>query len=84
MTKRQEKILDDIYNDDKIASIKWNSVISLLKALDAIIQERKGSRVCVKLNSCRAVFHKPHPEKELCKAAVKSLRAFLTSAGINR
>ena len=82
MNKRQEKTLDDIYNDDKIASIKWSSVISLLRALGAIIQEREGSRVCVKLNSCRAVFHKPHPEKELCRAAVRSLREFLTSAGV--
>ncbi|WP_308189086.1 MULTISPECIES: type II toxin-antitoxin system HicA family toxin [Nostoc] len=30
----------------------------------------------------RATFHRPHPEKETDKGAVKSMRRFLTEAGI--
>ncbi|WP_363318184.1 hypothetical protein [Nostoc sp. NMS4] len=30
----------------------------------------------------RAIFHRPHPEKETDKGAVKSMRRFLTEAGI--
>jgi hypothetical protein len=30
-----------------------------------------GSRVRMKLNDVKAVFHQPHPEKEIDKGAVK-------------
>ena len=33
-------------------------------------------------NDVVAVFHRPHPQKEIDKGAVKSLRRFLTEAGI--
>lgn len=36
----------------------------------------------VVLNEIRAVFHRPYPEKETDKGAVKSLRRFLTEAGV--
>ena len=32
--------------------------------------------------ACGAVFHRPHPRKETEKGAVKSVRRFLTKAGI--
>jgi hypothetical protein len=38
--------------------------------------------VRVALNDVRAVFHRPHPRKETDKGAVKSVRRFLTEAGV--
>ncbi len=34
------------------------------------------------LNGVRAVFHRPHPQKETDKGAVVSMRRFLKEAGI--
>ncbi|MFN6309943.1 MAG: type II toxin-antitoxin system HicA family toxin, partial [Planctomyces sp.] len=34
------------------------------------------------LNDVRAVFHRPHPQKETDKGAVRSMRRFLTEAGV--
>ncbi|BAI89981.1 putative HicA protein [Arthrospira platensis NIES-39] len=36
----------------------------------------------VALNGVKAVFHEPHPEKEMGKGAVKSVREFLEDAGV--
>jgi hypothetical protein len=55
---------------------------SLFKALGAEVTEGNGSRVRVYLNDVRAVFHRPHPEKETDKGALKSVRRFLIEAGV--
>ena len=34
------------------------------------------------MNGQRAVFHRPHPDKNTDKGAVKSVRKFLENAGI--
>ncbi len=56
---------------------------SLFLALGAEITEGSGSRVRIALNGVRLVFHRPHPEKETDKGAVKSIRRFLLEAGFN-
>ncbi|MGB5301981.1 MAG: type II toxin-antitoxin system HicA family toxin [Gemmatimonadota bacterium] len=56
--------------------------MSLLGALGATVSERAGSRVAVKLNDRVAVFHRPHPRPEMGRAAVRALRRFLESAGV--
>jgi hypothetical protein len=38
--------------------------------------------VRVVLNGTRAVFHRPHPGKEMNKGAIRSLRLFLTNAQV--
>ncbi|MCC5933025.1 MAG: type II toxin-antitoxin system HicA family toxin [Balneolales bacterium] len=48
----------------------------------AELSEGSGSRIRVALNGVRAVFHRPHPEKETDKGALKSVRRFLKEAGI--
>ena len=45
--------------------------------------EGSGSRVRIALNGVRSVFHRPHPEKEIDKGAVKSVGRFLLEAGFN-
>lgn len=54
----------------------------MLEAAGAVITEGSGSRVRTALNGVRAVFHRPHPQKETDKGAVKSLRRFLIEAGV--
>ena len=51
-------------------------------ACEAEISEGAGSRVRVALNGMRAVFHRPPPQKETDKGAIKSVRRFLSEAGI--
>jgi hypothetical protein len=57
-------------------------VESLFRAAGAEVSEGRGSRVRVSLNSVDAVFHRPHPEKETDKGALKSVRRFLSEAGV--
>jgi len=79
---KQKKTLDKIFHNPVKSSVLWADVESLLRAFDAQIEEGSGSRVCVMLNSVVAVFHRPHPQKEVDKGALKSVRHFLTNAGV--
>jgi hypothetical protein len=64
------------------ASILWADIEKLFAALDAELSEGSGSRLRVKLNGVRAVFHRPHPQKTTDKGAVSSVRRFLENAGV--
>ena len=64
------------------SSILWSDIERLLIALGAEVTEGRGSRVRIALKGVRAVFHRPHPQKETNKGAVVSMRRFLTEAGI--
>ncbi len=81
MHKKQQKILRQIFDDPVRADVKWSDIESLRKGLGAEISEGRGSRVRIFLNGVRAVFHRPHPEKECDKGALKSIRRFLQEAG---
>ncbi len=82
MNTKQRRTLESILADPVRADIPWRDVEALFVALGAIVRQGAGSRICVALNDVRAVFHRPHPEKETDKGAVKSVRRFLESAGI--
>jgi hypothetical protein len=82
MTKNQRRILEGIFEDPVRANIAWHDVESLLKALGAELTQGRGSRVRVALGEVKAVFHEPHPEKEIAKGMVRSLRDFLINAGV--
>lgn len=79
---RHRKALTAIFDDPVRADVSWVSVERLLLALGAEISEGRGSRVRIHLHGVRAVFHRPHPRKETDKGALKSVRRFLRSAGI--
>jgi hypothetical protein len=51
-------------------------------ALGAELTEGNGSRLRVALKGIRATFHKPHPEKEVRKKAVRDIRGFLIEAEV--
>jgi len=82
LNNKQRKILEAIFTDPIPANINWQDIESLFTALGATITQGQGSRVRILLNEVRAVFHEPHPQKETDKGAVKSVREFLTKAGI--
>jgi len=71
-----------VYKNPTQANILWSDIEGLLAALGAELSEGSGSRVRVKLNEVRAVFHRPHPQKTTDKGAVNSLRRFLVNAGV--
>lgn len=75
-------MLDAVFTDPALAGIDWRDIEALFQACGAEISEGSGSRVRVALNGVRAVFHRPHPQKETDKGAVKSVRRFLSEAGI--
>jgi hypothetical protein len=74
--------LEAVFATPVRAGIAWRDIEALFVACGAEISEGQGSRVRVALNGVRAVFHRPHPQKETDKGAVKSVRRFLTEAEI--
>ena len=84
MNSKNKRIYQKIYTDPVSADIKWSDIESLFVALGATISEGDGSRVRVLLNGERAVFHRPHPDANTDKGAVKSVRRFLNNAGTGK
>ncbi|MBS0643030.1 MAG: type II toxin-antitoxin system HicA family toxin [Proteobacteria bacterium] len=74
--------LKAIFAEPVKANIAWRDIEVLFIACGAEISEGSGSRVRVALNGARAVFHRPHPQKETDRGAVKSVRRFLAEAGL--
>lgn len=79
---KQRRTLEAIFEDPVRSNIAWRDIESMLEAAGAEIAEGSGSRLRIALNGVRAVFHRPHPQKETDKGAVKSVRRFLTEAGV--
>jgi HicA toxin of bacterial toxin-antitoxin, len=82
LNRKQLETLASIFQDRVRSDIAWRDAESLLRALGAEITEGKGSRVRIALHGRKATFHEPHPRKEMVKGAVRSLRSFLMSAGV--
>ncbi len=82
MNKRQRATMAAIFALPVRANVNWADIESLLVALGAEVTEAAGSRVRVKLNGIRAVFHRPHPERETDKGALIAVREFLQRAGV--
>ena len=82
MQNRHRRTLASIFENPIRADVAWSDIETLLRALGAEITEGRGSRVRIVLNGVRAVFHRPHPQKETDKGALRSMRRFLTEAGV--
>ncbi len=82
LNKKHRKTLQSIFEDPVHSDIAWKDIEKLLVALGSELHEGRGSRVRIHLNGIRAVFHRPHPQKVIDKGALKSMRRFLTEAGI--
>ena len=82
MNRKHLKTLQAVYTDPVRSDILWRDIEALFVALGGEVSEGSGSRVRVYLNGVRAVFHRPHPRPGTGKGAVKSVRRFLTEAGV--
>jgi HicA toxin of bacterial toxin-antitoxin, len=82
MNNKQKETLEVLRRDPTPADLKWDDVESLFKALGAEVSQGNGSRIRVVLNGVRAVFHQPHPSKEVKKSSVRAIRTFLENANI--
>ncbi len=82
MNTKQRKVLQSLFENPPPGNILWVDVENLLVACGAEITEGRGSRIRVAIHGVRAVFHRPHPQKEASKGLVKSLRNVLIEAGI--
>ncbi len=79
---KHQVTLEAVFADPARAGIVWRDIEALLVACGAEISEGNGSRVRVALKGVRAVFYRPHPQKETDKGAVKPVRRFLAEAQI--
>jgi hypothetical protein len=82
MNSKNQKTLESLFKKPIPANILWIDIENLFVSLGATITEGSGSRIRVKLNEVRAVFHRPHPEKVTDKGTVNSVRRFLENAGV--
>ncbi|MCB9136776.1 MAG: type II toxin-antitoxin system HicA family toxin [Caldilineaceae bacterium] len=82
MQRKHQRALNAIFSQPERTNIAWADIEALFVALDAELSEGRGSRIRVALNDVRAVFHRPHPQKETDRGAVKSVRRFLNEAGV--
>ena len=82
LNRKHQKVLDSIFVEPVRSNVIWNDIEKLLSTLGAEISEGHGSRVRFYLNGVRAIFHRPHPKKEIDKGALKSMKRFLTEAGV--
>jgi len=82
LSGKHHATLEAVFADPVRASIPWRDIEALFIAAGGEVSEGQGSRVRVALNGVRAVFHRPHPQKETDKGAVKSVRRFLIEAEI--
>ncbi|MFM7165322.1 MAG: type II toxin-antitoxin system HicA family toxin [Planctomycetaceae bacterium] len=83
MGPKHRRTLEAIFKDPVRSNITWRDIETMLAAAGAEITAGSGSRVRIALSGVRAVFHRPHPlQKETDKGAVRSMRRFLTEAGV--
>lgn len=82
MQSKHRKTLQAIFTNPVPSNILWTDIEHVLIACGAEISAGRGSRVRIALHGVRAVFHRPHPQKETDKGAVMSMRRFLTEAGV--
>ena len=82
LSGKHRKTLQAIFAEPVRANVKWTDIEHLLRALGAVLTEGRGSRIRIYLQGVRAVFHRPHPQPNTNKGALKSMRHFLRQAGV--
>jgi hypothetical protein len=82
LSSKHLKTLHAVFDDPIRSDVEWTDIENLLIAVGGELSEGRGSRVRIYFNQGRAVFHRPHPQKEADKGALKSMKPFLTEAGV--
>jgi hypothetical protein len=70
LSQRRRATPEGVFKIPVQATIAWRDIEALFVACGGEIGEGHGSRVRVALKGVRAVFHRPHPQKETDKGAV--------------
>lgn len=84
LSRRHRGTLAAIFATPVRSNVLWSDIEKLILALGGDLSEGRGSRTRIALNGVRAVFHRPHPQKETDKGALMSMRRFLYEAGIGK
>ena len=82
MNKKHSKTLQAIFERPTSSSVKWQSLVGLMKEIGCEVEEREGSRVGFVFGDDEVVLHKPHPGNELKKYVVEQLRNYFRNKGI--
>jgi hypothetical protein len=82
MASKHARCLVAVFEKPTRANLVWAEVEQMLRFFGAQIEERAGSAIGVGLNGHVAVFHRPHPQKEAKRYAIRALCDFLTTAGV--
>jgi len=82
MNTKQRRTLEAIFTKPVPASLPWEDIVTLFRALGATIAQGRGSRVRIELNGHDATFHTPHPSRVADQGRVRSVREFLEKAGV--
>lgn len=82
MNAKQCQTLAAIFARPTLASIPFNEIESLIKALGGIISEREGSRIKADLRGDQWRAHRPHPGKEAKRYQVEEVRELLVRVGV--
>jgi hypothetical protein len=79
---RCRNTLAAIFTDPVRATCRGPTSRHCFKAAGGSISQGRGSRVRISLNGVDAVFHRPHPQRENDKGALRSVRRFLREARV--
>lgn len=82
MRKKHADTLNAIFHTPVLSNVNWSDIESLFISLGANVIKGRGSRVKIHFNDRVSVFHRPHPQKEIDKGALVSVRRFLEEAGV--
>jgi hypothetical protein len=82
MNSKNRKTLEAIFAVPVRPGVERAEIEAVFTACGGVPEEARGSRVCVEINGVVAHFHRPHPQPDTDKGAVKSVRRFLENAGV--
>ncbi|MEW5771925.1 MAG: type II toxin-antitoxin system HicA family toxin [Thermodesulfobacteriota bacterium] len=82
MNNRHRKTLEAIFAKPVRGDVRWAEIEALMRALGAEVEEGAGSRVRFAKDGRMAVFHRPHPQPETDKGALRRVRLFLLELGV--
>jgi hypothetical protein len=80
MNHRHRKVLHAIFAHPISANIDFTEIIHVLEGLGAVVENKSGNRVGVKLNGHSVAF--THANKSTPKEEVVQIRHFLETCGI--
>ncbi|WP_420127971.1 type II toxin-antitoxin system HicA family toxin [Longimicrobium sp.] len=82
MSGYHRRILEAVFRDPVSGTIVWADIEAMLVHYGAEILPGRGSRITIGINGKWAVFHRPHPQKEGRRWAIRKLRQLLVNAGL--